>query len=144
MDSREFPAVGNAEPTTDGAAGAEPPPGAVGPPGSTGPRGFRHAALRAAPTSIFWVIVVAAAIGAVFEYSKHPSAGVAASAAGAWASAVLGVVALYDWGRIRFTQLPPLSWMPKHHIPDEFAPLRSSLVAISFLYGILFGRFFWT
>jgi hypothetical protein len=105
---------------------------------------LRRAALRAAPTSIFWVIVVAVAIGGGFEYSRHPSAGVAASAAGAWATAVLGVVALWNWARIRWTKLSPISWLPKHHIPDEFAPLRSSLIAISFLYGILFGRFFWT
>jgi hypothetical protein len=87
---------------------------------------------------------VALVAGEVAVYRLAPSGDVALAAGAAWIVLLLLVVAAGDLAVMtigRSSRL--LAWLPEWPLPAWLNPVRSSFLAVAFLYGILLGHFFW-
>ena len=105
------------------------------------PPASRRERRRRLGSSAAFGILAAGGAGASFRLA--PSVDVALAAAAAWIVLLLLVVAAWDLAAIIAGRDRYLAWLPELRLRGWLDPVRSSLVAIAFLYGIFLGHFFW-
>jgi len=92
----------------------------------------------------FTFLLVAGVAGAFWLI---PDANAAEAAAAAWGVFLLLVVAAADLvalaGARRHRAPRYTRWLPEWRLSGWLDPVRSSFVVVAFLYGIIFGHFFW-
>ena len=95
---------------------------------------------RRAGSAVF-LAALAAGLGAV--YWLAPSLDVALAAGGAWVLFLLFLVAATDLAALATRSPRYLAWLPEWQLPPWLEPIRTSFVAVAFLYGILLGHYYW-